>query len=156
MYKRFRMRSWLMQLWRLRSSVIGALQTESWWHTSVCVWRLENQGGGQWCKSKDRGNEVIYPVPDLPRWWRGKESTCQCRRQIYGFNPWVRKIPWRRKRQPTPIFLHGKSHGQRSLVGYSSWGHRSQQTVDNSSRDRNTRPPYLPPEKSVCNSRSNS
>ena len=37
------------------------------------------------------------------------------------FNPWVRKIPWRRKQQPTPVFLPGKSHGQRSLAGYSSW-----------------------------------
>ena len=34
---------------------------------------------------------------------------------------WVRKIPWRRKWQPTPVFLPGKSHGQRSLVGYSPW-----------------------------------
>ena len=37
---------------------------------------------------------------------------------------WVRKIPWRRKWQPTPLFLPEKSHGQRSLVGYSPWGHR--------------------------------
>ena len=36
-----------------------------------------------------------------------------------GFDPWVRKIPWRRKWQPTPAFLPGKSHGQRKLVGYS-------------------------------------
>ena len=35
------------------------------------------------------------------------------------FNPWVGKIPWRRAWQPTPIFLPGESHGQRSLVGYS-------------------------------------
>ena len=42
-----------------------------------------------------------------------------------GFNPWVRKILWRRKWQPTPVFLPGKSHGQRSLVGYSSWSHKS-------------------------------
>ena len=41
----------------------------------------------------------------------------QCRRPE--FNPWVRKIPWRRKWQPTLVFLPGKSHGQRSLVGYS-------------------------------------
>ena len=40
----------------------------------------------------------------------------------YGFNPWVRKIPWRRKWQPTPVFLPGKYHGQRSLVGCSPWG----------------------------------
>ena len=49
-----------------------------------------------------------------------KESTCQCRR--LGFIPWVRKIPWRRAWQPTPVFLPGKSHGQRSLEGYSPWG----------------------------------
>ena len=33
------------------------------------------------------------------------------------FDPWVEKIPWRRKRQPTPVFLPKESHGQRSLVG---------------------------------------
>ena len=38
------------------------------------------------------------------------------------FHPWVRKIPWRRARQPTPVFLPGESHGQRSLVGYSPRG----------------------------------
>ena len=49
-----------------------------------------------------------------------KESVCQCRRlKICGFHLWVRKIPWRRKWQPTPVFLPGESHGQRSLVGYS-------------------------------------
>ena len=41
-----------------------------------------------------------------------------------GVHPWVRKIPWRRKWQPTPVFLPGKSHGQRSLVGYSPWGRK--------------------------------
>ena len=39
-----------------------------------------------------------------------------------GFDPWVRKIPWKRKWQPTPILLPGKFHGLRSLVGYSPWG----------------------------------
>ena len=57
----------------------------------------------------------------LPRWLSSKESTCQCRR--WRFDPWVRKIPWKRKWQPTPIFLPGKSHGQRSLAGYSPWGY---------------------------------
>ena len=46
----------------------------------------------------------------------------QCRRR--GLIPWVGKIPWERKWQPTPVFLPGKSHGQRSLAGYSPWGHR--------------------------------
>ena len=40
------------------------------------------------------------------------------------FDPWVRKIPWGRKWQPTPVFLPGKSHGQRSLAGYNLWGHK--------------------------------
>ena len=39
-----------------------------------------------------------------------------------GFDFWVRKIPWRRKWQSTPVFLPGKFHGKRSLVGYSPWG----------------------------------
>ena len=58
----------------------------------------------------------------LPRWLSDKKSTCQCRR--HGFNPGVRKIPWRRKWQPTPVFLPGKSHRQKSLAGYSPWGHK--------------------------------
>ena len=58
----------------------------------------------------------------LPWWLRGKESACQCRR--HKFNPWVRKIPWRRKWQPTPVFLPGEFHGQRSLASYNPWGLR--------------------------------
>ena len=46
----------------------------------------------------------------------------QCRRP--GFDPRVGKIPWRRKWESTPVLLPGKSHGQRSLVGYSPWGHK--------------------------------
>jgi len=50
----------------------------------------------------------------------GKEPICQCRRHNrHRFDPWVRKIPWRRAWQPTPIFLPGESFGQRNLVGYS-------------------------------------
>ena len=52
----------------------------------------------------------------LSSWLSGKESTCQCTK--YGFKPWVGKNPWRRKWQLSPVFLPGKSHGQRSLVGY--------------------------------------
>ena len=44
------------------------------------------------------------------------------------FNPWVRKIPWRKEWQPTPVFLPGESHGQRSLVGYSPWGRKETNT----------------------------
>ena len=55
----------------------------------------------------------------------GKEPACQCRRhKRHGFGPWVRKIPLRRKWQPIPVFLPGKFHGQRSLTGYSTRGHK--------------------------------
>ena len=61
----------------------------------------------------------------------GKEPACQCRRhKRRGLNPWVRKIPWRRAWQPTPVFLPGESHGQRSLVGYSPWGCKESDTTD--------------------------
>jgi len=46
------------------------------------------------------------------------------------FNPWVWKIPWRRKQQSTPVSLPGKFHGQRSLVGYSPWGHKEQDMTE--------------------------
>ena len=51
----------------------------------------------------------------------GKESACQCRRHwTYGFDPWVGKIPWRRKWQPTPVFLPGKCYGQSRLQSMGS------------------------------------
>jgi len=63
----------------------------------------------------------------LPRWHSGEESDCQCRRcRRHRFDPWVGKIIWRRKWQPTPVFLPEKLYGQRSLVGYTLWGHKSQ------------------------------
>ena len=62
----------------------------------------------------------------LPPWAfpEAKNLSVKCRR--CGFDPWVGKIPWRRKWQPTPwvVFLTRKSQGQKSLVGYSPWGHK--------------------------------
>ena len=46
------------------------------------------------------------------------------------FDPWVRKVPWNRKWQPTPVFLPGKFHGQKSLMGYSPGGHTEQDTTE--------------------------
>ena len=55
----------------------------------------------------------------------GKEPRCQCRRhKRCSFNPWVKKIPWRRAWQPTPVFLPGESHGQRKLVCHGLWGRK--------------------------------
>ena len=47
-----------------------------------------------------------------------------------GFDPWIGMIPWRREWQPTPVFLPGESHGQRSLGGYSPWGHKELDMTD--------------------------
>ena len=59
----------------------------------------------------------------------GSEGKClQCRRP--GFDPWVRKIPWRRKWQPTPVSLPEESHGQRSLVGYSPRDRKESDTTE--------------------------
>ena len=71
---------------------------------------------------KDSPFMYTYKALSLPRWHSGKELTCQCRRhRCCGFDPWIRKTPWRRKWQPTPVFLPRKFHGQRSLVPYSPW-----------------------------------
>ena len=55
-------------------------------------------------------------------WLRGESVCLQGGRP--GFNPWVGKIPWRRKWQPTPVFLPEESHRQRSMVGYNPWGRK--------------------------------
>ena len=61
----------------------------------------------------------------------GKEPTRQCMRcKRRRFTLWVGKIPWRRKWQPTPVFLPGESHGKRSLVSYSPWGHKESDTTE--------------------------
>ena len=63
------------------------------------------------------------------RWLCGKESAGQCKRhKRCRFDPWVRKIPWRRKWQPPPVFLARESHGQRSLAGYSPCGSKESDT----------------------------
>ena len=60
-----------------------------------------------------------------------KKITCQRRkRKRHRFHPWVGKIPWSGKWQPTPVFLRGKSHGQRSLVGYSPWGRKESDVTE--------------------------
>ena len=71
-----------------------------------------------------------------PTWWMTLSSPMSwvvnnplwCRRG--GFNPWVRKIPWRRKWQPTPVFFPGQPRGQRSQVGCSPWGLEESDTTE--------------------------
>ena len=71
----------------------------------------------------------LYLAGDgLPWWLRGLSVCPQCGRP--GFDPWIGKIPWRRKWQPTSVFLPGESQGQRSLVGYSPWVHKELDTTE--------------------------
>ena len=72
----------------------------------------------KWGSHIIEGTTLYFGFPG--GWLVGKKFACQCRR--HGFNPWVEKSPWRRKSQPIPVFLPGKSHGQRNLAGYSPWG----------------------------------
>ena len=85
----------------------------------------------------DRGKEFLdqvkkgnYRKGGLLRWLGGKDKSfvsCPCRR--HRLDPWVRKIFWRRKWRPSPVFLPGEFHGQRIWVGYSPWGGKEQDTT---------------------------
>ena len=79
--------------------------------------------------------ELLLETADLlmgfPGGISGKEPTYQCRRlKRPTFHPYVGKMPWWRAWQPTPVFLPGEFHGERSLVGYSPWGHKELGTTE--------------------------
>ena len=118
-----------------------ALEKEMATHSSVLAWRIPGMpepGGLPSMGSHRVGHDWhdlaaaaatacihLYTCEKrsgLPWWLSGKQPACQCWR--HGLDSWVGKIPWRRKWQPTPVFLPGKSHGQRSLVGFSPWGRK--------------------------------
>ena len=63
-----------------------------------------------------------------------KKIHLQCRRSR--FNPWVRKIPWRRKWLPTAVFLPGEPHGQRSRAGYYPWGYKEWMQLSNTNKPK--------------------
>ena len=69
-----------------------------------------------------------WPSKGLPLWLSGRDLLANA--ADAGSIPWVGKSPWRRKCQPTPVFLVGESHGQRSLGGYSPWGHKESDTTE--------------------------
>ena len=66
---------------------------------------------------------------ELPWWLSSKESAWDAK-DTGDAGQWVRKTPWRRAWQPTLVFLPGKSHGQRSLTGYSPWSHKELDTTE--------------------------
>ena len=72
-------------------------------------------------EAKGKGKKgKIHPTKGFPGGASGKDPTCQCRRlKRCRFDPWVKKIPWRKAWQSISVFLPGESYGQRSLSGYS-------------------------------------
>ena len=109
-------------------------------HCSICLYlglsesgtlRRPRQSGRQPPENFMGKNQWLCPPSSGAG---GKESACQGRRcKRWGFNPWACNILWRRKWQPTPIFIHGKPHGQRSLVGYSPQGHKELDMTEHTS-----------------------
>ena len=74
---------------------------------------------------------AVYFSLGFPGGASGQEPGCQCRsHKRLGFDPWVGKLPWTRAWQPTPVFLPGESHGQRSLAGYSPSCHAESDTTE--------------------------
>ena len=98
--------------------------------------RMKGKGGHvcpHWCPLSEEEPEQftvftrkLTILLGLTRQLRNKEPTCR----RLGFHPWVGKVPWRSKWQPTPVFLPGKFQGQRSLADYSPWGHRESDTTE--------------------------
>ena len=81
---------------------------------------------GLWYPTKGRAFQFIWlrgRSKDKVNYW-APTWISSLLSHLLGFCPWVGKMPWRRKWQPTPVFLAGKSCGQRNLVGYSPWGRR--------------------------------
>ena len=108
-----RRRGWQRMRWLdgITNSMVWASSRSWWWSGKPGV--LQSMG------SQRVGHDWVSEL--ILIWWpRGKEPAWQCRRHV--FDPWFGKIFWRMKWQPTPVFLPGKSYGQRSLAGYSLWG----------------------------------
>ena len=83
----------------------------------------------------------IYTWRDVPGGSAVKNPPIRHKR--CGFHPWVRKIPWRRAWEPNPVFLSEESHGQRSLVGYSPWGCKESDMIEETEHARLTRSFWL-------------
>ena len=125
----------LPAMWETRVRSLGQedpLEKGMATHSSVLAWRIPTEEPGG--HSPWRGKELDTTKHSTNTmykgfgWLRGQRIRLQCGRP--GFDPWVRKTPWRREWLPTPVFLPGEFHGQRSLVGYNSWGHKESDTTE--------------------------
>ena len=120
--------------WRIQLAIPkGDLEIHTSVPTKSC-WneRRAKRSHAQLCDVRASSGLSIRISPNgLPPWLSGKRIHLRCRRRRRrGFDPWVGKIPWRRKWQPTPVFLPEKPHGQRNLAGYSPKGHKESDVTE--------------------------
>ena len=128
-----RRRGWQRMRW-----LDGVSDSWTWvWANSGRQWRTGESGVLQsmGCKESDMTERLNWTELSNNEGFSGgaggKEPACQCRRcKGCGFDPQVRKIPWRKKWQATPVFLPRESHGQRSLAGHSPWAHKESETTE--------------------------
>ena len=110
-----------------------------------------------YCDPPEEGMALQYSClensMDREAWWATvhgatkSQTWLSTNTHIYiyiGFDPWVRKIPWRRNWHPTPVLLPGEPHGGRSLVGYSPWGHKESDTTERLHFTSHTHTPIYP------------
>ena len=100
-------------------------------------WKLDSKG----IRVIHNDFNGLYIIYGLSWWFRGKEPTCQCR---HGFDSWVRMITWRRKWQPS------KSYEQRSVEGYSPWGHKRVRHDLATKQQQYSSGPYCQYTKLIC------
>ena len=113
---------------------LGGFQKQSLFHPQRCGTQLSHQCVTIHRALSPRRAYLSFSMQSFD-WGRGftgvsdcKESACNARRPR--FDPWVRKMLWRREWLPTPVFLPRESHGQRSVAGYSPWVHKELDTTE--------------------------
>ena len=112
-------KTFILVLYKWDFEIKGMMIQETQWIWSRKWLKLETWSLMDYSSTQD----VTDKASGIPAGTSGKEAAHQCRRlKRCRFDPWVGKIPWKHEWQPTPVFLSGESHGQRSLAGYSPWG----------------------------------
>ena len=130
-----------------RTNISTKQEAKAPWRSTLILQRARLSGGPEKLS-------FLLTVPQdrgFPGGASGKESLCQCRsHRRHGFHPWVGNIPWRRKWQPTPVLLPGKSHGQRSLGGRSPQGCKELETSEQLNTHAEAGAPWADPVAQKC------
>ena len=100
----------------------------NWLNDSVIYWANGRTNLGEVNSQEFYLDNIKLELDDIPWWLRWQRICLQCKRPR--LDPWVEKIPWRRGWLLTPVFLPGKSHGHRNLVGYSPWACKESDTTE--------------------------